>query len=159
MAVAWPLTVFVDAGCPLCAAEVAVLVPRDTAGLLRFADCALYPDDATLQSAGLTRADLLRALHARDAGGQWLRGIDVFAAAYGAAGLRWQAWLLKRPRLRPLFDAIYRWVAPRRALLARWGGAVVVRAALGGIGAGGAGGTAGAGRTPEHRCANRRCRS
>ncbi len=128
----WPLTLYVDAGCPLCAAEIAVLAARDSAGRLRFADCATQPDDTTLRAAGCARADLARVLHARDASGVWLRGIDVFAAAYGAVGLRWQAALLRQARLRPLWNALYRWVVPRRARLARLGGTVVVRAVLGG---------------------------
>lgn len=132
MAVDWPLTLYVDAACPLCATEIAILAGRDTARRLRFADCALHPDDTTLRTAGLTRAGLRCVLHARDAGGRWLRGIDVLAAAYGAAGLRWQAALLRGRHTRRFFAAWYRWIAPRRALLARLGGTFLVRVALGG---------------------------
>ena len=57
---------------------------------------------------------MMARIHARDAAGRWLRGIDVFAAVYRAAGLRRLARLYASRRLRPLFDRLYPWIADNR---------------------------------------------
>ncbi len=56
----------------------------------------------------------MRLIHARDASGQWFIGVDVFELAYGAAGLKGMARLWANPRLRPLWNSLYPWVARLR---------------------------------------------
>lgn len=120
-AVAYPLTIYYDSACPLCATEMRMLVALDVEGRLALSDCAAGRLDDACRAAGLSSADLLAAIHARDADGRWLRGVDVFVAAYRAAGLtRLAAWFADR-RLRPVWDRLYPWVARHRDRLSRFG--------------------------------------
>ncbi len=121
-AVAYPLTIYYDSACPLCATEMRMLVALDVEGRLALSDCAAGRLDDACRAAGLSSADLLAAIHARDADGRWLRGVDVFVAAYRAAGLtRLAAWFADRHRdrlsrfgLQHLFRLV-----PHRRLAAR----------------------------------------
>jgi predicted DCC family thiol-disulfide oxidoreductase YuxK len=116
-ALAYPLIVYYDRSCPLCRTEIETLKARDVDGLLRLVDCST----GAIAFADVTRDDMMKRIHARDATGRWLRGMDVFAAVYRAAGLRTLARLYASPRLRPLFDRIYPWIADNRGLLSRLG--------------------------------------
>jgi predicted DCC family thiol-disulfide oxidoreductase YuxK len=64
---------------------------------------------------------MLARIHARDADGRWLRGVDVFAAVYEAAGLRALTRVFRSRRLRPLWDRLYPWIADHRYALSRLG--------------------------------------
>jgi predicted DCC family thiol-disulfide oxidoreductase YuxK len=120
--VAYPLTIYYDASCPLCATEMNAIKARDAQQRLTLVDCSAVPmADGAPARAGIPRAALMQAIHARDADGVWLRGIDVFAAAYGAAGLDAMTLLWTNPRLRPLWEALYPWIARNRRLLSRLG--------------------------------------
>ena len=116
-ALLYPLTVFYDASCPLCRTEIETLKARDDENLLRLVDCSIGPAAVD----GVTRAEMMTRIHARDASGRWLRGLDVFAAAYRAAGLRTLARIYASPLLRPLFDRLYPWIADNRQMLSRLG--------------------------------------
>jgi len=118
MRIAYPLTVYYDASCPLCRAEVQALKDRDRDDLLRLVDCSV-PGFAAV--GDVTRETMMARIHARDAHGRWLRGLDVFAAIYAAAGLRFLARLYASAALRPVFDRIYPWIADHRQLLSRLG--------------------------------------
>jgi predicted DCC family thiol-disulfide oxidoreductase YuxK len=120
--VAFPLTIYYDASCPLCATEMHALKARDRAGRLVLVDCS-RPDfsDPAAAACGVTRDHMLAFIHARDAQGQWLRGVDVFEHAYGAAGLASLARLWRNRTLRPLWDRLYPWVARHRHLLSQIG--------------------------------------
>jgi len=121
-AIDYPLTVYYDASCPLCRTEIATMKARDAQDRLALVDCSPvdFSDDAcTLQ--GVTRDELMARIHARDAAGRWLRGIDVFAAVYRAAGLTWIARVYELRWLRPLLDRAYPWVADHRQALSRLG--------------------------------------
>jgi predicted DCC family thiol-disulfide oxidoreductase YuxK len=129
--VRFPLTVFYDASCPLCANEMHALKARDGGGKLELVDCSAPDfDESVLAGVPIRRTDLMTVIHARDAGGRWLRGIDVFEAAYGAAGLDAAARLWKHPRLRPLWERIYPWIARHRPLLSRLGAAAAMARAM-----------------------------
>jgi len=121
--VAYPLVLYVDDACPLCHTEMTGLSARDTRGCLRPVDASVagFAGDEATRAAGLDQATLLHRLHARDANGQWLVGIPVFAAAYEAAGIAWMAKLLRVRALRPLFDLGYALVADHRWLLVKLG--------------------------------------
>jgi predicted DCC family thiol-disulfide oxidoreductase YuxK len=122
MTVRYPLTVFYDASCPLCATEMHALRALDDAGRIELVDCSAPEfSDEGLRACGITRASLMRRMHARDAHGRWLSGLDAFEAIYRAAGLERAARLWANPRWRPLFDRIYPWVARYRQLLSRLG--------------------------------------
>jgi len=118
----YPLTVYYDASCPLCAAELHALRDCDDRGRLRLVDCS-GPGfrDPAVTAAGLDVAALMRLIHARDAGGAWYRGVDVFVLIYRAVGIETIARLWAHPWLRPLWDRLYPQVARHRQLLSRLG--------------------------------------
>jgi predicted DCC family thiol-disulfide oxidoreductase YuxK len=120
--VAWPLRIYYDARCPLCARELGLLAQHDRAGRLVLVDCSApgFSDEDT-RAAGLEATRLMSRVHGRDAAGAWLVGIEVFEAAYGAAGLHGVARAFAHPRLRPLWDWMYPWVADHRMGLSRLG--------------------------------------
>jgi hypothetical protein len=60
------------------------LARRDGARRLALTDCS--PAGFAADAPGApTRAEMMHRIHARDADGRWLRGVDVFVAAYDAA--------------------------------------------------------------------------
>lgn len=121
-AIGYPLTVFYDASCPMCASEMRALKELDVHGRIVLVDCSA-PDfrDDSLKEHGFTREALMRLIHARDANGRWLIGIDCFEAVYRAAGLERAARVWGSPRLRRSLTAIYPWIARHRQLLSRIG--------------------------------------
>ena len=122
MPIRYPLTVFYDASCPLCAGEMQLLKNRDHEARLELVDCSAADfDETVLAGVGIARADLMTRIHARDAHGRWLLALDALEAAYRAVGLERAADFCGSPRLRPLLDRLYRWVASRRQVLALMG--------------------------------------
>ncbi len=119
---AWPLTIYYDASCPLCAREIGTLAACDRASRLNLIDCSpLEFNDTQVTEVGLNRQELMLAIHARDSAGKWYRGIDVFVLAYHAAGLHGAARAFGHRRWRPVFDWLYPRVARHRMLLSRLG--------------------------------------
>ena len=127
-AVEYPLTVFYDASCPMCASEMHALRDLDACGRIVLVDCS-RPDfrGDGLKEHGITREALMRLIHARDANGRWLIGIDCFEAVYRAAGLERAARVWGSPRLRRALDRIYPWIARNRQLLSRLGINALIR--------------------------------
>jgi len=114
-AIPFPLTVYYDASCPLCASEMHALAARDRQARLALVDCAGEDfDDRPFAADGVTRAAMLREIHARAADGRWLKGVDVFAAVYRVAGFPHLARLFASARLRPLWTRLYPWIARNR---------------------------------------------
>jgi predicted DCC family thiol-disulfide oxidoreductase YuxK len=110
--VVWPLTIFYDASCPLCREEMHALKEYDLDERLRLRDASAPGfDDVRCRSAGIGVADMMRLIHAVDGAGRWYRGIPVFELAYGAAGLSSVARWFASPRLRPVWDRLYPWIA------------------------------------------------
>jgi predicted DCC family thiol-disulfide oxidoreductase YuxK len=118
----YPLTVFYDASCPICASEMHSLRQRDAHRRLELVDCsaAAFSDEG-LRAEGITREKLMMLIHARDAYGRWLVGPDCFAAVYAAVGLEAAARVWGSARLRPLLSRLYPWIAGHRQLLSRVG--------------------------------------
>ena len=120
--VAWPLVIYYDASCPLCARELGTLKAFDRGARLLLIDCSpLDFDDAHVAEAGLSRHELMRAIHARDSAGRWYRAIDVFALAYEAGGLAGVAGAFRSPRWRPIWDWLYPRIADNRMWLSQLG--------------------------------------
>ena len=116
----FPLTVYYDASCPLCRSEMETLKARDAGNVLRLVDCSAPAfNEAPCAAEGVTRPMMMARIHARDAGGRWLRGVDVFAAVYRAAGFTTLARIYETRLLRPLFDRLYPWIADHRRVLTR----------------------------------------
>ena len=126
--VRYPLTVFYDASCPMCASEMHALRDLDKQGRLELVDCSApeFSDDGLIAER-VTREALLARIHARDARGRWLVGVDCFEAVYRAAGLEGAARLWAHPRLRPLLGRLYPWIARHRQILSRLGINALVR--------------------------------
>jgi predicted DCC family thiol-disulfide oxidoreductase YuxK len=119
---AFPLAVYYDASCPLCRAEMEAMKARDTGNVLQLVDCSAPDFDAvTCTAEGVTPAMMMARIHARDAAGRWLRGVEVFAVVYRAAGLHRMALVYESALLRPLLDRLYPWIADHRYLLSRLG--------------------------------------
>ncbi len=112
MSAIYPLTLYFDGACPVCALEMEHLRARDAEGRLAFVDISAPGFDAA--SLGTTHAALDAALNGRLADGRVLQGVPVLRLAYEAVGLG----ALWRPTawgpLRPLADAGYRVFARHR---------------------------------------------
>jgi predicted DCC family thiol-disulfide oxidoreductase YuxK len=116
----YPLTIYYDASCALCATEMHTLRDYDRTCRLRLVDCSAAAfDDSAMAAAGFPRSALLQRIHARDAAGEWYSGVDVFVLAYRAAGIEAIARLWEHPRLRPLWNRLYPWIARHRRGLTR----------------------------------------
>lgn len=108
----YPLTIYYESACALCNAEMRNLMLRNTGQKLIFVDISA-PGFADLPP-GTTREELLELIHARQADGTVIKGVDVFRHAYRAAGLSWVAHGLELPVLGRLADRLYPWVARNR---------------------------------------------
>jgi len=127
-ALRYPLTVFYDASCPMCAEEMLALKERDRGARLELVDCSAPDfDQDVLAGTDITRTDLMNRMHARDAHGRWLVALDAIEAAYRAAGLERAARFWGARGLRPFLDPLYAWVARRRQAWSRLGAARLVR--------------------------------
>jgi len=113
----FPLTVFYDAACPVCALEMDVLRRRDRCDRLTLVDMSAPGFDASRY--GLVHDDLDAVIHALRPDGTVLRGMDVLRSAYGAAGLGRLLRATRWPLLRPAFDAAYRRFARHRHAISR----------------------------------------
>jgi predicted DCC family thiol-disulfide oxidoreductase YuxK len=121
VAIRYPLTIYYDSACPICSTEMGTLMSLDVDHRLVLFDGAGGALDAACIEAGLSSQQLLAIIHARDADGRWIEGIDVFVAAYRAAGLSALASLFADRRLRPIWDRVYPWIARNRYRLSRLG--------------------------------------
>lgn len=117
MAHDFPLTVFYDAECPVCALEMESLRRRDRCDRLRLVDMSAAGFDA--RTYGLAHDDLDAVIHALRPDGTVLRGMEVLRSAYAAAGLGWLLQATRWPLLKPAFDAVYRAFARRRHAISR----------------------------------------
>ncbi len=102
----WPLTLYYDGDCPLCAREVRLLSRRALETRLVLVDISHGEFDAT--ALGFTLDQMRGSLHARFDDGRWVTGLDATLWSWRAAGLgAWAAPLSWRP-LRPFFALGYR---------------------------------------------------
>ena len=113
----YPLTLFYDAECAVCALEMDHLRARNDAGRLRFVDISVPGFESPLP--GVAPAELDAQIHALRPDGSVLRGVEVLRLAYAAVGLGW----VMRPTgwapLRPLADLGYRLFARHRRRISR----------------------------------------
>ncbi|WP_277372653.1 DUF393 domain-containing protein [Pseudomonas sp. AA-38] len=114
---AWPLTLYYDGDCPLCAREIRLLRKHASPTRLLLVDISAANFDPAV--LGLSLTAMRERLHARWADGQWLLGLDASLWSWQAAGLgTWVAPLRWRP-LRPLLEWGYRLFCRLRPHLAR----------------------------------------
>jgi predicted DCC family thiol-disulfide oxidoreductase YuxK len=117
--VTYPITIYFDGSCKLCSSEINNLVARDKHGAILLIDCSAVDfDDRGLPA---NRETMMNMIHARDAAGVWLRGVDVFIAAYRAADLNFISRVLAHRWIKPLAERGYPWVVRNRFWLSRLG--------------------------------------
>lgn len=102
----WPLTLYFDGECPLCAREIRILQRHASDNRLLFVDISSAGFDA--KALGFTVEQMQSSLHARFADGRWLTGLDATLWSWRAAGLGFWATPLTWRALRPLFELGYR---------------------------------------------------
>ncbi len=102
---AWPLTLYYDGDCPLCAREIRLLRRRADPQRLQLVDISADDFDAT--ALGFRHRQLQGRLHARFADGHWVSGVEATYWSWLAAGLG-IARLLQWPWLRRLLEPGYR---------------------------------------------------
>lgn len=111
----YPLTVFYDGECPICAREIALVKRLHRRERLAFIDFAHPTYDPS--QTGLAPAHLGRVIHARWADGTVITGVEVFRAVWAAVG--WSA-LARISRMRAvdrLLSTAYGWFARNRLRL------------------------------------------
>lgn len=115
---AYPLTLYYDASCPLCNAEMSNLMLRNTAGRLAFVDASAA--DFTSPVAGLDRAQMMVAMHGVWADGRVSRGVDAIHEAYVAVGLGHLTAFTQWPGVSACLAWLYPRFARNRHLVPRW---------------------------------------
>ena len=113
----YPLTIFYDASCPVCALEMDQLRSRGTAGRLVLVDMSALGFDAA--NYGLSLPEIDAVVHALRPDGSVVRGMAVLRLAYAAAGLGWVLRPSASAPLKPVFDAAYRVFARHRKPISR----------------------------------------
>ena len=111
----YPLTVFYDGACPICAREMALMKRLDRTQRLTLLDFSLAGFDAA--PAGLAVADLNAVIHAQWADGAVITGVEVFRAIWEAVGLGFLSRLSRLPMVAPLMTKAYGWFARNRLWL------------------------------------------
>ena len=118
MNISYPLTIYYDASCPLCAAEMHTIKETDFENKLILVDCSNenFSEPAFCPS---TKVAMMERIHAVDARGQWISGVDVFAIAYNAAGFKKLGKFWGSKTLRPILSKAYPFIADNRHWLSK----------------------------------------
>ena len=118
MQITYPLTIYYDASCPLCAAEMHTIKETDFENKLILVDCStdVFDEPAFCPS---TKLGMMARIHAVDAAGQWLTGVDVFAIAYKAGGFNKLGQFWGNKTLRPFLTRAYPFIADNRHWLSK----------------------------------------
>ncbi len=111
----YPLTVFFDGACPICAREISLMRRLDRHGRLAFCDFSSPGYDAA--ATGLAVADLSAVIHARWADGTVITSVNVFRGMWDAVGLGGLVWLSRLPLVEPILQRGYAWFARNRLWL------------------------------------------
>lgn len=102
----WPLTLYFDGECPLCAREIKILRRRAIETRLLLVD--ISRDDFDAKALGFTLEHMQSSLHAHFADGHWVTGLDATLWSWRAAGLGFWAAPLASRTMRPLLELGYR---------------------------------------------------
>ena len=81
-------TVFYDGKCGLCSKEINYYKRIAPAGVFTWRDVARSPDD--LEKEGISQADGLRLLHAKDEAGRMHVGVDAFILIWSRLAGQWR---------------------------------------------------------------------
>lgn len=116
--VTFPLTIYYDASCPLCASEMHTIKETDFENKLILVDCS----NDTFQEPAFcptNKTEMMERIHAQDATGKWIKGVDVFAAAYYAGGFKKLGQLWGSESMRPVLSRAYPLIADNRHWLSK----------------------------------------
>jgi len=112
------MTIFYDASCGLCSAEIEAVKTHDAEGCFVLVDCSADGfDDAVYRNESVTREAMMDYLHVRDGRGRWYIGVDAFELIYRTVGLSVIASLWGGRFSRPITRRIYPWIARHRQLI------------------------------------------
>ena len=111
------LTLFYDASCPLCEAEIVFLSRRNQAGLLEFVD--INSTHFELHPSGLSCQQAMDAMYGQYEDGTLIKGVEVFAQSYTRANLKVLAWLFSCKALRPVLNLSYSFFARHRHTISK----------------------------------------
>lgn len=115
---AYPLTLYYDASCPLCHAEMHNLMLRNEGARLAFVDASAR--DFTSPVPGIDRDQMMAAMHGVWANGAMVRGVDAIHAAYVAVGLGHVTAFTQWPVLNAGLAWLYPRFARNRQRVPRW---------------------------------------
>lgn len=110
-----PLKLFYDGQCPLCSREIEFLISLISPRKVEFIDIS-SPSFST-DGLGKTQAELMAEIHALEASGKWLKGMEAFRAVYAASPYGILGKLSALPGIRQVFDFIYAIFARNRLRL------------------------------------------
>ncbi|NOT14374.1 MAG: DUF393 domain-containing protein [Methylotenera sp.] len=114
----YPLTIYYDASCPLCATEMHTIKEIDDENKLILVDCS-NQDFNEPAFCPASKAEMMERIHAQDAAGNWISGVDVFAIAYSAAGFKKLGRIWGSQTLKPIFNRLYPLIADNRYWLSK----------------------------------------
>jgi predicted DCC family thiol-disulfide oxidoreductase YuxK len=122
MDIAYPLTVYFDASCRLCNSEMQNIKAHDTQNQLILIDCSVQDfDDTVCRLKNISQSAMMNRLHAQDANGQWLIGVDAFEVVYQTVGMAFIAKLWGGSITRPWAERMYPWVVKHRYIFSAIG--------------------------------------
>jgi len=119
------LTLFYDAACPLCQAEILFLSRRNQAGRLDFVDINSERFDPA--KIGISCDEALAAMYGQYDSGVLIQGVTVFPEAYRRANLPFLAWIFSRKSLQAILQIAYRFFAKNRHAISRLFGPIALR--------------------------------
>jgi predicted DCC family thiol-disulfide oxidoreductase YuxK len=106
----------------MCNSEMQNIKLHDEHKHLILIDCSDDSfDDSPFQAEGVTKTIMMNRLHAQDANGQWLVGVDAFEVIYQAVGMASIAKLWGGRFTKPLAEKLYPWVVKHLYTLSKIG--------------------------------------
>ncbi|WP_046006561.1 thiol-disulfide oxidoreductase DCC family protein [Pseudoalteromonas rubra] len=111
------LTIFYDGSCPLCVKEMTALTKRDKAQRIKTVDIL---SDEFARYPGIDPEKANTVLHALDAKGNLLLGLDVTHLAWRLVGMGWLYAPLRWPVIKPIADKFYLLFAKNRYRISYW---------------------------------------
>ncbi|MCO7190686.1 MULTISPECIES: DUF393 domain-containing protein [unclassified Pseudoalteromonas] len=111
------LTIFYDGTCPLCVKEMTALTKRDKAQRIKTVD--IFSDEFA-RYPGIDPEKANTVLHALDAKGNLLLGLDVTHQAWRLVGMGWLYAPLRWPVIKPIADKFYLLFAKNRYRISYW---------------------------------------
>lgn len=101
-----PVVVFFDINCPVCYREMVKLKKQEQTGSIIYA-CPKSDEELKKITSAFSYKQSMKKIHALDANGNILTGIDVLAETYARTNLAILAIILQAPGFRLLFKLLY----------------------------------------------------